>query len=100
MRKKISEKAPYWVIMNKRLRNTALDCEDFEGRWGNRENVLVRGYFLLLLKLFLFLAFKRNSPNCFFFHSSPDAIITISRKFVLLAICNRICPQMRQNNHL
>ena len=46
------EKAPYWVIMNKRFRNSALGCEDLKGCWANRENASVRGYLLLLLKLF------------------------------------------------
>ena len=48
----MSEKAPYWVIMTKRLRNSALGCEDFKGCWANRKKVSVRGYLLLLLKLF------------------------------------------------
>ena len=38
--------------MTKRLRNRALGCEDFKGCWANRKKVSVRGYLLLLLKLF------------------------------------------------
>lgn len=60
-------------------------CKDFDrgykGHIGAQGEYLLKGYFLLLLQLlFLFLAIKLRSPNCFFFHSGLDVVIITSRK--------------------